>query len=110
MVWLDAPDEVLVYRRGFVVPEAWAGKRVLLHFGAVDWHSEVWLNGRRVGEHRGGYDAFSFDVTAGQVLYKGRERLSGCWTLRPDGRVTIAWFDGGCWAVPASAFKEPRPL
>ena len=44
------------------------------------------------------------------VLYKGRERLSGCWTLRPDGRVTIAWFDGGCWAVPASAFKEPRPL
>ena len=44
------------------------------------------------------------------MLYKGRERLSGCWTLRPDGRVTIAWFDGGCWAVPASAFKEPRPL
>lgn len=44
------------------------------------------------------------------VLYKGRERLSGCWSLRSDGRVTIAWLDGGCWAVPASAFREPRPL
>ena len=44
------------------------------------------------------------------VLYQARERLSGCWTLRPDGRVTIAWLDGGFWAVPASAFKEPRPL
>ena len=49
--------------RSFEAPEAWAGRRVLLHFGAVDWHAEVWVNGERIGEHKGGYDPFTFDIT-----------------------------------------------
>ena len=53
----------LWYRRTFTVPAAWSGKRVLLHFGAVDWETTVILNGRTIGTHRGGYDGFSFDVT-----------------------------------------------
>ena len=53
----------LWYRRAFEVPKPWAGKRVLLHFGAVDWEATVYVNGKKVGDHRGGYDAFSFDVT-----------------------------------------------
>jgi len=53
----------LWYRRTFRVPEAWAGKRVLLHFGAVDWEATAWVNGKELGTHRGGYDGFSFDVT-----------------------------------------------
>ena len=53
----------LWYRRTFTVPKAWDGKRVLLHFGAVDWEATVYVNGTKVGDHRGGYDAFSFDVT-----------------------------------------------
>jgi hypothetical protein len=57
------PDNRVWYRRSFKVPAAWAGKRVLLHFGAVDWDATVWVNGRELGSHRGGYDAFSFDVT-----------------------------------------------
>jgi hypothetical protein len=55
--------ERLWYRRTFKVPEKWAGKRVLLHFGAVDWEAKVWVNGKELGTHRGGYDPFSFDVT-----------------------------------------------
>lgn len=51
------------YARRFGLPEALRGRRVLLHFGAVDYRSEVWLNGRRLGQHVGGYDPFSFDVT-----------------------------------------------
>ena len=51
------------YRREFNVPAAWSGKRVLLHFGAVDWEATVYVNGRSIGTHRGGYDAFSFDIT-----------------------------------------------
>ena len=39
------------------------GKRVLLHFGAVDWEATVWLNGKELGQHRGGYDGFTFDIT-----------------------------------------------
>ncbi len=53
----------LWYRRTFKVPESWNGKRTLLHFGAVDWEATVWVNGKELGKHRGGYDAFSFDVT-----------------------------------------------
>jgi hypothetical protein len=55
--------ERLWYRRTFTVPKEWAGKRVLLHFGAVDWEANVWVNGKKLGSHQGGYDAFSFDVT-----------------------------------------------
>lgn len=51
------------YRRTFEVPKAWAGRRVLLHFGAVDWEADVWLNGRKLLKHRGGYDPFWADVT-----------------------------------------------
>ena len=56
-------DNRLWYRRSFEVPKAWAGQRILLHFGAVDWEATVVLNGRQIGTHRGGYDSFSFDIT-----------------------------------------------
>lgn len=56
-------NDALWYEREFVVPEDWAGQRVLLHFGAVDWKAEVYVDGVFVGEHTGGYAPFSFDIT-----------------------------------------------
>ena len=53
----------LWYRRTFKTPRKWKGKRTLLHFGAVDWDTTVWVNGREIGNHRGGYDPFTFDIT-----------------------------------------------
>ena len=53
----------LWYRRTFTVPADWAGRHVLLHFGAVDWETAVWVNGKQLGEHRGGYDPFTLDLT-----------------------------------------------
>ncbi|MEU2736238.1 PA14 domain-containing protein [Streptomyces sp. NPDC007095] len=61
------------YRRTFTVPADWhigSGKRLLLNFGAVDWQSEVYVNGVKVAEHRGGYDKFGADVT--DALKPGR--------------------------------------
>lgn len=55
--------EALWYRRTFTVNEDYTGKRVLLHFGAVDWKCEVYLNGKNIGGHTGGYCPFCFDVT-----------------------------------------------
>ena len=52
------------YRRSFDVPSAWKGKRVLLHFGAVNYWSSVWVNGQKAGSHEGGHVPFSFDVTS----------------------------------------------
>lgn len=53
----------LWYRRTVAVPKKWRGGKVLLHFGAVDWESTVWVNGREAGIHRGGYDPFTYDIT-----------------------------------------------
>ena len=51
------------YRRHFAVPAGMQGRRLLLHFGAVDWQAQVWLNGKLAGEHKGGYTPFALDVT-----------------------------------------------
>lgn len=55
--------ESLAYRRTFTIDEGWKGKRVLLHFEAVDWRCEAFVNGTSVGKHEGGYDPFTFDIT-----------------------------------------------
>ena len=56
-------DAQLWYRRTFNTSELSDDGRVLLHFGAVDWRATVWLNGNQVGQHEGGYDAFTFDIS-----------------------------------------------
>ena len=53
----------LWYRRSFEVPANWAGQDVMLNFGAVDYQTEVFVNGKRVGAHEGGYDPFYFDIS-----------------------------------------------
>ncbi len=52
----------LWYRRQFSVPAAWKGQKLMLNFGAVDYEAEVFVNGRSVGVHRGGYESFSYDI------------------------------------------------
>jgi beta-galactosidase/beta-glucuronidase len=53
----------LWYRRTFTLPADWRGRRVLLHFGAVDHEARVWVNGKFAGEHSGGQVHFQFDIT-----------------------------------------------
>ena len=54
---------IIWYHRSFSVPSEWLGKRVLLNFGASDYESTVWVNGRLAGFNRGGYVPFTFDIT-----------------------------------------------
>jgi hypothetical protein len=70
----------MTYHRSFEIPKSWHGRRVVLHFGAVDWETKVSVNGKPLGVHRGGYDAFSFDLTD---------------ALKPDGtqEITVEVFD-----------------
>jgi hypothetical protein len=65
----QAPDlreyrGVAWYRHSFEIPAGWNGRSVVLHFGAVDYVAEVFVNGERAGEHTGGYAPFELDVTA----------------------------------------------
>ncbi|MBO7680558.1 MAG: hypothetical protein J6S75_12920 [Thermoguttaceae bacterium] len=64
----------LWYQRKFTVPDTWRGKRILLHFGAVDWRARVCVNGQEVGTHQGGYTPFTFDIT--DVLVEGEQTLT----------------------------------
>ena len=63
----------LWYQRTFDVPSSWKGKQILLHFGAVDWKADVWVNDVKVGEHTGGFTPFYFDITS--ALNKGNNQL-----------------------------------
>src|SRR4051812_22635835 len=51
------------YRRTFAAPALDGGARLLLHFGAVDYHATVWINGQVAGRHEGGYTPFTLDIT-----------------------------------------------
>jgi hypothetical protein len=88
------------YRRTFTVPPGWAGRRVLLHFGAVDWESTVYINGKLLGRHRGGYDEFSFDITEALAHAGPQELLVGVFDPtdagdQPRGKQVRS--PGGIW-------------
>ena len=72
-------DNRLWYRRHFEAPDTSEGNRALLHFGAVDWHATVWVNGIQVGEHKGGYTPFTFDVTEVLVDEGEQEIVVSVW-------------------------------
>jgi hypothetical protein len=74
----------LWYHRSFVVPAGWRDRRVRLHFGAVDWRCEVWVNGHGIGGHQGGYDAFTFDITDA-LRWQGVEEVTVCVTDPTEG-------------------------
>lgn len=56
-------DDALWYSREFKLPKEWKNRRIRLNFGAVDWKAEVYVDDKFVGEHKGGYAPFAFDIT-----------------------------------------------
>ncbi|MEH6682356.1 MAG: sugar-binding domain-containing protein [Sediminicola sp.] len=67
-------ENELWYHTTFQVPGNWKGKDILLHFGAVDWKADIWLNDIKVGSHTGGYAPFSFDISP--YLTQGSQKLT----------------------------------
>ena len=88
------------YRRSFTLPEEAAGKRVLLHFGAVDYRCEAFVNGRSVGVHEGGYSSFRFEIT--DALKAGENELVVCAEdnqrggRQPFGKQSDRYHSHGC--------------
>ena len=77
-------DSVLWYQTTLSMPGSFADKRVLLHFGAVDWQCDLYVNGKLAGTHQGGYDPFSFDITP--YLQKGNQVIAvRVWDPSDDG-------------------------
>ena len=98
----------LVYQRTFEVPSAWKGKQVLLHFGAVDWKADVWVNDVKVGSHTGGYAPFSFDITPALVA-KSNKLVVRVWdptdkSYQPRGKQVSK--PSGIWYTPVSGIWQ----
>lgn len=68
--------KVFAYRRKFTIPQNMKKEEILLHFGAVDWKCEVYVNGIKVGTHMGGFDPFSFNITS--ALKKDKKEQEIC--------------------------------
>jgi hypothetical protein len=107
----------LWYRRAFELPSGWAGERVLLNFGAVDWESTVWVNGKEVGAHRGGYDPFTFDISAALNKSGKQEIIVGVWDPTTRGQQPLGKQHDrpeGIWYTPTTGiwqtvWLEPVP-
>ena len=114
------------YRRTVTLPEEWARKRVLLHFGAVDYDTKVWVNGEEAGSHFGGYTPFTFEITnlleegenvitvyaeddtRSQYQATGKQaqsfRSQGCVYTRTTGVWQTVWME----AVPAAYIADVK--
>ena len=109
------PEDHVHYRRFFKTPEDFADKKVFLHFGAVDQTCKVYINGCLIGENKGGYLPFSFDITS--KLVDGENELyvvarDGLDHKYPYGKQK--YDRGGMWYTPVSGiwqtvWLEARP-
>lgn len=102
------PNQELWYDTEVNLPEKWDGKNIMLHFGAVDYKTTVYVNGKLVGEHTGSADPFSFDITP--FLKKGSQRLSvKVWDptdsdIQPRGKQALDPF--GFWYTAVSGIWQ----
>ena len=100
-------DQFLFYRKTFSLPDTFHGGRVLLHVGAADQTASVWLNGIHLGEHTGGYDPFTFDVTHALrqentlVICVADQMSQG---VLPSGKQRAK--RGGMWYTPVSGIWQ----
>ena len=100
---------ILTYRRRFSLPDGFHRGRVLLHIGAVDQHAMVYVNQRLMGQHDGGYESFTFDIT--DVLQRDNELKILCWddlgdARQPYGKQVLPEKRGGMWYTPVSGIWQ----
>ena len=104
-----APTDKIWYKRTFFVPEEWSGRFVLLHFGASDWETTVFINGQEIGKHRGGYNPFYFDISPFLDERGVQEIIVSVWDPtdtyhQPRGKQKI--HPNGIWYTPVSGIWQ----
>lgn len=102
-------ENALWYERTFSVPSSWKGKDILLHFGAVDWKSEVWVNGTKVGEHTGGYTPLCYNITpylrkSGKQTLRVRVWDASDNSYQPRGKQVCQ--SSGIWYTPVTGIWQ----
>ncbi|RIW14610.1 beta-galactosidase [Algoriphagus lacus] len=103
------PENELWYERNFDLALDRKGKRILIHFGAVDWEAEVWVNGSSIGTHKGGFDGFSFDITDHLVKGKTQKIRVRVWDPSDSGpqpRGKQVKEPRGIWYTPVTGIWQ----
>ncbi|MFV5696728.1 glycoside hydrolase family 2 protein [Flavobacterium sp. ZT3R17] len=98
----------LWYNTSFTLESNWKGQNIILHFGAVDWKTEVWLNGVKIGSHTGGYTPFSFDITP-FITGKTQQLTVKVWDPSNDGpqpRGKQVKSPEGIWYTPVTGIWQ----
>jgi beta-galactosidase/beta-glucuronidase len=111
------PKERIWYQREFELPKNWQDQQIILHFGAVDWETQVWVNGQLVGTHQGGYDPFSFNISTALKKEGKQDIVVSVWDPTSDGtqaRGKQVTNPRGIWYTPVSGiwqtvWLEPVP-
>ncbi|PRY97337.1 glycoside hydrolase family 2 protein [Marinilabilia salmonicolor] len=102
-------ENVIWYKRLFEVPTNWTEKKVLLHFGAVDWKTDIWVNDIKVGTHEGGYTPFSFDIAPFLSEDGDQELVVRVWDPTdkgPQPRGKQVSNPEGIWYTPVSGIWQ----
>ena len=101
-------NKTYAYQRTFTIDPALEGKRIILNFGAVDWDAYVFVNGTEVGEHKGGYDPFSFDITNALKPSGEQELVVQIYDPTKGGqpRGKQDTYPGGIWYTPSSGIWQ----
>ena len=128
-VYDEGPHPLCWYARSFEFPENLQGRHIRLHFGAVDYRTDVWLNGTHLGQHEGGYDPFDFDVTGflkprenrlvlrvdddmQEAKPKGKQSIDpqGCVYMRVTGIWQTVWLEavGSTYVSEFAADADPE--
>ena len=102
-------EQELWYHKNFQIPKKWKSKEIIIHFGAVDWESELWINDINVGLHKGGYDPFSFNITPYLRKGKNQKLELRVWDPTDDGfqpRGKQIKNPKGIWYTPVSGIWQ----
>jgi beta-galactosidase/beta-glucuronidase len=94
------PEKEIWYSKTFDIPASWKNKHIILNFGAVDWKTDIWINGIKIGAHKGGYTAFSFDITDFLIPGKDQKIIVRVWDPADQGsqpRGKQVTHPGGIW-------------
>ncbi len=105
------------YRKQVTIPQSWQDQRLLLHFQAVDDEATVWVNGKQVGRHHGGWTPFTCDITdavgdamTAEIVVRARDRRDP----KPQGKQSIRYENFGCLytrttGIWQTVWMEPVP-
>ena len=102
-------DSALWYQRTVTIPATFKNKRTLLHFGAVDWQCDVYVNGKKVGAHQGGYDPFSIDITTALNKSGNQQIAVRVWDPTDEGpqpRGKQVNKPNGIWYTPVTGIWQ----